>query len=128
MWDILKNMQVFIGLLASCLSVGAAIIAMAPRSRRVRSGGHSVSPPVSSDQTRRLASPPTDLDFWEKAESVGKGILEGICNGGIAGGVTMLFLCLLLWALFFALALVHIAHFTPTLVWIFLGWQPWLLS
>src|SRR5579885_3309807 len=108
MWDILKNMQVLVGLLASCLSIGAAIIAIVPHSHKVSTGRHSISPMLSSDRGRGISSSPTDLDFWEKAESIGKGILEGICNAFIAVALTMIFLCLLLCTLFFALVLLHI--------------------
>jgi hypothetical protein len=121
MWDILRNMQVLVGLLASCLSLGAAIVAIAPRPRRLNPGGYSISSSVSPDRRRGISSSQKDLDFWEKAESLGKGILEGICNGLIAAALTMSFLGLLLCALFFALALVHMTHFTPTLVWIIFG-------
>jgi hypothetical protein len=121
MWDILRNMQVLVGLLASCLSIGAAIVAIAPHSRKLSRGGYSISSSASSDRRKGISSSQKDLDFWEKVESVGKGILEGICNGFIAVALTMIFLCPLLYALFFALELVHIAHFSPTLVWLVFG-------
>ncbi len=121
MWDILRNMQVLVGLLASCLSIGAAIIAIAPHSRKLSRGGYSISSSASSDRRKGISSSQKDLDFWEKVESVGKGIIEGICNGLIAAALTMFFLGLLLCALFFSLALVHIVHFSLTLVWIACG-------
>jgi hypothetical protein len=96
-------------------------MAITPRRRRLSPGGYSTSSSVSPDRRREISSSPTDLDFWEKAESVGKGIFEGICNGLLAVALTMFFLGLLLCALFFTLALMHIVHFTPTLVWINLG-------
>ncbi len=121
MWDILRNMQVLVGLLASSLSLGAAILAIAPRRRRLSPGGYSTSSLISPDRKRGIASSQEDLDFWEKAESVGKGIFEGICNGLLAAAMTMFFSGLLLCALFFALALMHLVYFTPTLVWIIFG-------
>jgi hypothetical protein len=121
MWDILKNMQVLVGLLASCLSLGAAIVAIVPRSRRLSAGGHSISSSGLSDRRRTGSFSQQDLDFWEKAESIGKGIFEGICNGLVAAALTMFFLGLLLCVLFFALAQLHMTHFTPTLVWIIFG-------
>jgi hypothetical protein len=118
MRDILNTLQVLVGLLASCLSIGAAIMAMTSRSSRYSRQGHPTLSPAPSSQPSGFSPPLTPLDFWEKAEAIGKGILEGSFNGFLAGALTMIVAGMLLCGFFVYMSLLHLAHLSLTIVWV----------
>src|SRR5712691_9064326 len=86
MWDILRNIQVVVALLASCFSILGTILALRGRQRRA---GHSGGPDMKhwgqgSQSPSALAGWQGALEFWDWAEVTGKGLLVGGRNGLVA--------------------------------------------
>ena len=86
MWDILRNAQVVVALLASCLSILGTLLAL--RGRR-RKAGRSSGPDLTH-WGRGSQSPGASvrwsgaLDFWDWTLVAGKGLLVGGRNGLVA--------------------------------------------
>jgi hypothetical protein len=86
MWDILRNAQVVVALLASCLSILGTMLAIRGRRRKAaRSSGPDLTHwGLGSQSPGASARWSGALDFWDWTLVAGKGLLVGGRNGLVA--------------------------------------------